>query len=143
MYGNYPGFDLFAQMQQMAARLGANAGPADIAGAWQRTLAGNGFGAGMGAGAGSANPFADAMRAMRPSKASSTKASGIRAMPQSRSSTRPSCRKRIAAKIAPVPQKALPRVNQSARWNSRNIEKWRLRGGGLPLVIADRVPKAR
>ena len=65
MYGNYPGFDLFAQMQQMAARLGANAGPADIAGAWQRTLAGNGFGAGMGAGAGSANPFADAMRAMR------------------------------------------------------------------------------
>jgi class III poly(R)-hydroxyalkanoic acid synthase PhaE subunit len=65
MYGNYPGFDLFAQMQQMAARLGADAGPADIAGAWQRTLAGMGSGPGMGAGAGSSNPFADAMRAMR------------------------------------------------------------------------------
>ncbi|MDQ2702258.1 MAG: class III poly(R)-hydroxyalkanoic acid synthase subunit PhaE [Pseudomonadota bacterium] len=65
MYGNYPGFDLFAQIQQMAARLGADAGPADIASAWQRTLAGTGFAAGMGAGAPSANPFANAMRAMR------------------------------------------------------------------------------
>ena len=31
----------------------------------------------------------------------------------------------MAAKIAPVPQKALARVNQSARWNSRSMEKWR------------------
>ena len=29
----------------------------------------------------------------------------------------------MAAKIAPVPQNALPRVNQSASWNSRSIEK--------------------
>jgi hypothetical protein len=62
---------------------------------------------------------------MRPSNASNTNASGISAMPMSRSRTTPSCRNRIAAKIAPVPQKALARVNQSARWNSRNIEKWR------------------
>ena len=51
------------------------------------------------------------------------KAAGIRAMPISRSPTMPSCRKRIAAKIAPVPQNALARVNQSARWKPRIIEK--------------------
>jgi class III poly(R)-hydroxyalkanoic acid synthase PhaE subunit len=57
MPGNYPGFDLFAQMQQLAARLsggGASANAADIAGEWQRAL-----------GANTANPFADTLRAMR------------------------------------------------------------------------------
>src|SRR5690606_31510300 len=76
----------------------------------------------------STRPSVDAtlrQRAMRPSSASKMKASGIRAMPTSRSPTTPSCRKRIAAKIAPVPQNALARVNQSASWKSRSIEKWR------------------
>ena len=59
MPGNYPGFDLFAQMQQLAARLSgggasASASAADIAGEWQRAL-----------GAAGANPFADTLRAMR------------------------------------------------------------------------------
>ena len=40
---------------------------------------------------------------------------------------------RIDAKMAPVPQKALARVNQSARWNSRSIEKWR-RDMATPVV---------
>ena len=31
----------------------------------------------------------------------------------------------ISFGVAPVPQNALPSVNQSARWNSRSIEKWR------------------
>ena len=61
------------------------------------------------------------------------KASGISAMPISRSRTPPSCRKRIAAKIAPVPQNALARVNQSARWNSRSMEKWRGLGRWLDM----------
>ncbi|MDT4881749.1 hypothetical protein FQZ97_1176330 [compost metagenome] len=65
------------------------------------------------------------------------KASGISAMPSSRSRTRPSCRKRMAAKIAPVPQKALARVNQSASWKSRSIEKWRvMRAAGLEAAQA-------
>ena len=57
MYASYPGFDLFAQMQQLASRLtgsGASASPADIAGEWQRML-----------GAGGTNPFADTLRSMR------------------------------------------------------------------------------
>jgi class III poly(R)-hydroxyalkanoic acid synthase PhaE subunit len=55
MPGNYPGFDLFAQMQQLAARLsGGGASAADIAGEWQRAL-----------GAAGANPFADTLHAMR------------------------------------------------------------------------------
>jgi class III poly(R)-hydroxyalkanoic acid synthase PhaE subunit len=57
MPGSYPGFDLFAQMQQLAARLsggGASASAADIAGEWQRAL-----------GAAGTNPFADILRGMR------------------------------------------------------------------------------
>src|SRR5690554_1964169 len=40
----------------------------------------------------------------------------------------------MAAKIAPVPQKALARVNQSARWKSRSIEKWRWRVIAAPVA---------
>lgn len=59
MYASYPGFDLFAQMQQLASRLSsggasANASAADIAGEWQRML-----------GAMGSNPLADTLRSMR------------------------------------------------------------------------------
>jgi class III poly(R)-hydroxyalkanoic acid synthase PhaE subunit len=64
MPASYPGFDLFAQMQQLAAQYaGANAAPADIAAAWQRAMAAGIPGAGLGAAGG--NPFADTLRAMR------------------------------------------------------------------------------
>src|SRR5688572_6733443 len=83
-------------------------------------------------------------RATRPSSASKTKAAGIRAMPMSRSRTTPSCRKRIAAKTAPVPQNALASVNQSARWKPRIIEKWRgCFGGTLGGVFMDGSCQAR
>ncbi|MCY1375500.1 hypothetical protein D9M69_629190 [compost metagenome] len=59
------------------------------------------------------------------------KASGISAMPIIRSRRMPSCRKRIDANTAPVPQKALPSVNQSASWKSRIIEKCRDMAAGV------------
>ncbi|GAB1595942.1 hypothetical protein PAGU2638_16210 [Lysobacter sp. PAGU 2638] len=42
----------------------------------------------------------------------------------------------MAAKIAPLPQKALPRVNQSASWKSRIIEKWRFIGASVGFAAA-------
>lgn len=64
MPASYPGFDLFAQMQQLAAQYaGGNAAPADIAAAWQRAMAAGIPGAGLGAAGG--NPFAGTLRAMR------------------------------------------------------------------------------
>src|SRR5690606_25572753 len=64
MPASYPGFDLFAQMQQLAAQYArGNAAPADIAAAWQRAMAAGIPGAGLGAAGG--NPFADTLRAMR------------------------------------------------------------------------------
>lgn len=68
MYASYPGFDMFAQMQQLASRLtgsGASASAADIAGQWQRML-----------GAAGANPFADVLRSMRSPGAQGTEAWG-------------------------------------------------------------------
>ena len=53
-------------------------------------------------------------------------------MPQSRSATTPSCRKRIAANTAPVPQNAFASVNQSASWKSRSMLKWRCFIGQSP-----------
>src|SRR6476619_2564083 len=94
----------------------------------------------------SSRPSVDAdwrQRATRPSSASNTNASGISAMPHSRSRTTPSCRKRIAAKIAPVPQNALASVNQSASWKSRSIEKWRFCIGSLPAASGRPVHPAK
>jgi class III poly(R)-hydroxyalkanoic acid synthase PhaE subunit len=56
MAGSYPGFDLFARMQELAARMaadGANANADAFAGEWKRAL-----------GATSPNPFASAFQAM-------------------------------------------------------------------------------
>lgn len=58
MPGSYPGFDLYARMQELAARMsagggGAGAGAADFAGEWKRML-----------GATAPNPFASAFQAM-------------------------------------------------------------------------------
>lgn len=54
MPGSYPGFDLFARMQDLAARMAAGGASAqDFAGEWKRTL-----------GATAPNPFASAFEAM-------------------------------------------------------------------------------
>ena len=58
-----------------------------------------------------------------PSRTSNTSAAGIREQASSRCQTAPVCRYDITEKSAPTPQQALPSVNQSARWNSRIIEK--------------------
>jgi class III poly(R)-hydroxyalkanoic acid synthase PhaE subunit len=57
MPGSYPGFDLYARMQELAARMsaegGAGTGAVDFAGEWKRML-----------GATAPNPFASAFQAM-------------------------------------------------------------------------------
>ena len=54
MPGSYPGFDLYARMQELAARMAAGgAGADDFAAEWRRML-----------GAASPNPFASAFQAM-------------------------------------------------------------------------------
>jgi len=72
-------------------------------------------------------------RAMRPSSTSKTSASGISAHAKYRCISSPDCRYDITENSAPTPQKAFASVNQSARWNSRIIEK------GLGRSMARRI----
>jgi hypothetical protein len=74
-------------------------------------------------------------RAMRPSSTSNTSANGMSAQAAYTCQTSPVRRYDITENSAPTPQKALARVNQSARWNSRIIEK------GLAFVLASSMPR--
>src|SRR6187397_1613936 len=62
-------------------------------------------------------------RAMRPSKTSKTKAAGASAAAQKKWVREWLATYAMARKTAPTPHAALPRVNTSARWKPRIIEK--------------------
>src|SRR6185437_6666844 len=70
-------------------------------------------------------------RAIHPSRASITKATGKRAVPSQKNARSRPAQKRMNARIAPAPQKPFSSVTRSASRKVRSIERWR----GAPALI--------